>query len=110
MAEGEQEYIDYAAYMTLKTFEDLRDQKSGLVHQARAVMWMDTGKITGDCWSRGNGWGAIALAALLKDFPRENPRWPRIQALSADFFKAVAKYQDADGLWHQEMTWEDSYP
>lgn len=110
LAEGEQEYIDYAAYMTLKTFEDLRDQESGLVHQARAVMWMETGKITGDCWSRGNGWGAMALAALLKDFPRENPQWQRIEALAADFFRSVAKYQDADGLWHQEMTWEDSYP
>ena len=110
LAENRQEYIDYSAYMTLKTFEELRDKESGLVHQARAVMWMEAGKITSDCWSRGNGWGAIALASLMKDFPRTNPQWPRIEALAADFFRAVAKYQDQDGLWHQEMTWEDSYP
>lgn len=110
LAENRQEYIDYSAYMTLKTFEELRDKESGLVHQARAVMWMEAGKITSDCWSRGNGWGAMALASLMKDYPRTNPQWPRIEALAADFFRAVARYQDKDGLWHQEMTWEDSYP
>ena len=109
LALGHQEYIDYAAYMTLKTFEVLRDSDSGLIHQARAVMWMDRGKITDDCWSRGNGWGAMALAALLKDFPKDNPQRKRIEDLCADYFTAVLKYQDADGLWHQEMTWEDSY-
>lgn len=110
LAQGNKDYVDYAAYMTLKTFEQLRDANTGLVHQARAVMGLERGQMTEDCWSRGNGWGAMALAALLKDLPRDNPQRVRVEALAADFFRAVARYQDPDGLWHQEMTLEDSYP
>ena len=110
LAENKPEYLDYAAWMTLKTFEDLRDPESGLVHQARAVMWMPEGQVTEDCWSRGNGWGAMALAALLKDLPKDNRYRSDVENLSRNFFEAVLRYQDPEGLWHQEMTYPDSYP
>lgn len=104
------EYIDYAARMTLDTFRDLYDPDSGLENQARGVMWMERGQKSADCWSRGNGWGAMALAALLKDFPQDHPLRGEIDTLSANFFRAVVRYQDPDGLWHQEMTLDQSYP
>lgn len=110
LLEDNQEYIDYAARMTLDTFRELRDPETGLVNQARGVMWMERGQKTTDCWSRGNGWGSIALGVLLKSFPKDNPLRGKIDALAKDFFSAAVRFQDSDGLWHQEMTFADSYP
>lgn len=110
LLEKRQDYVEYAAKMTLDTFRDLRDAETGLIHQARGVMWMERGQMTSDCWSRSNGWGAMALAALLRDYPKDGPRRKEIDTLSVEFFKAVLRFQDSDGLWHQEMTFEDSYP
>ena len=106
---GRQEWIDYAAWMTLKTFDVLRDEASGLVHQARGVLRLAEGEISRDCWSRGNGWGSIALAALIRDLPASNPYYQQVHDLAADFFAAVLRYQDAGGLWHQEMTFPDCW-
>ncbi len=106
---GRQEWVDYAAWMTLKTFEALRDSDSGLVHQARGVLRLAEGEIRRDCWSRGNGWGSIALAALMRDLPVDNPYYGAVRHLAADYFTAVLRYQDTDGLWHQEMTFPDNW-
>ena len=104
-----QEWIDYAAWMTLRTFSDLADTTSGLVHQARGINSMAEGQLTGDCWSRGNGWGAMALGALMRDLPRDNRYYGEVCELANRYFEAVLKYQDAQGLWHQEMTWPESF-
>lgn len=104
-----QEWIDYAAWMTLRTFSDLADTTSGLVHQARGVNSMAEGQITGDCWSRGNGWGAMALGALMRDLPKDNRYYGQVCDLARSYFEAALKYQDEHGLWHQEMTWPDSF-
>ena len=104
-----QEWIDYAAWMTLRTFSDLADTASGLVHQARGINSMAEGQVTGDCWSRGNGWGAMALAALMRDLPRDNRYYGEVCDLARRYFEAVLKYQDGQGLWHQEMTWPESF-
>lgn len=104
-----EEWVDYAAWMTLRTFSDLADTSSGLVHQARGINSMAEGQLTGDCWSRGNGWGAMALGALMRDLPRDNRYYGEVCDLSRRYFEAVLKYQDEEGLWHQEMTWPESF-
>ena len=106
---GRREWVDYAAWMTLKTFEVLRDPESGLVHQARGVLRLAEGEISRDCWSRGNGWGSMALAALMRDLPSDNQYYGQVRDLAADYFTAVLRYQDTDGLWHQEMTFPDNW-
>ena len=63
--EGNTDYMDYAAWMAIKTYEDLYDKESGLVNQSRAINWQAEGQITEDCWSRGNGWLSMGLAALM---------------------------------------------
>ena len=103
------EWVDYAAWMTLRTFSDLADTTTGLVHQARGINSMAEGQITGDCWSRGNGWGAMALGALMRDLPRDNQYYPQVCDLARRYFEAVLRYQDEQGLWHQEMTWPQSF-
>lgn len=106
---GNNEWIDYSAWMTLKTFEVLRDSENGLIHQARSVQRLGEGEISQDNWSRGNGWGAVALAALLKELPKDNRYYEDVRALCVDYFSAVLRFQDADGLWHQEMSRPDNW-
>ncbi len=104
-----QDWIDYAAWITLKTFEVLRDHQSGLIHQARGVLRLADGEISQDCWSRGNGWGCIALATLMRNLPKDNEHYPQVVELCKDYFQAVLRYQNEEGLWHQEMTYPDSW-
>jgi len=109
LLEGNQEYIDYAVWMVTSIWDIFYDKESGLIHQARACKGHPEGYITQDCWSRGNGWLSMALASLLKDLPKSHPQRKTIEKISRQYFTAVFKYQDAEGLWHQEMTWPDSY-
>ena len=57
-----QEYIDYAVWMTTSMWDILYDADSGLIHQARGCKGHPEGFITEDCWSRGNGWMSMAFA------------------------------------------------
>ena len=107
LAENRTDYIDFAVFETLELFRILEDTKTGLVHQGRGFQGTDV--ISQDNWSRGNGWGAFALSILVRDLPDNHPKKPEINALAIKFFKAVLKFQDQTGLWHQEMTDQDSY-
>jgi rhamnogalacturonyl hydrolase YesR len=109
LLDGNTEWIDYSAWIALKTFEVLRDNENGLIHQARGVLRLGEGEISQDNWSRGNGWGSVALAALMKDLPAENRYYNDVRALCADYYSAVLRFQDEDGLWHQEMSRPDSW-
>ena len=109
LIENNDEYIDYAVWMVTSIWDILYDSDSGLIHQARGCKGHPAGYITEDCWSRGNGWLSHALGALLKYLPKDHSQRKTIENISEKYFKAVFKYQDAEGLWHQEMTWKDSY-
>ena len=109
LIENNQEYIDYAVWMTTSIWDILYDPASKLIHQSRACKGHPEGYITEDCWSRGNGWLSLSLASLLKHLPKKHPQRKTIEKIAEKYFKAVFEYQDADGLWHQEMTWKDSY-
>lgn len=109
LLEGNQEYIDYAVWMVTSIWDILYDKESGLLHQARACKGHPEGYITQDCWSRGNGWMSMAFASLLKDLPKSHPQRKKVETLARKFYTAVFRYQDAEGLWHQEMTWPQSF-
>ncbi len=110
LVEGNREYIDYSAFMAVRTYDDLRDSESGLIHQARAVNWLEEGQMTDDCWSRANGWLSMGLGALLKELPEDSPYFPKVIETADKFYSACLDCQDEEGLWHQEMTWPESYP
>ncbi len=102
LAEKNDAYIGLAIFETVELFRILRDQQTGLVHQGRG--FQGKGVVSQDNWSRGNGWGAVGLAALVRDLPATHPRRPEVIALAKEFFHAVLKLQNPAGLWHQEMT------
>jgi rhamnogalacturonyl hydrolase YesR len=101
------EYIDFAVFETLGLFRILKDQQTGLLHQARG--FKGVGTLTQDNWSRGNGWGAFALASLVRDLPRDHPKRKEVVTLAQQFFTSVLQYQNKEGMWHQEMTDPTSY-
>ena len=107
--ENNGEYVDYAVRMVLDVYRDLYDVKTGLIHQVRGCRSIPKGVTSDDCWSRGNGWLSMALAALLHDLPSSHPRHTEMCDVARRFFSSVLAYQDADGLWHQEMTFPQSY-
>lgn len=111
LLEGNQEYIDYAAWIALRMAEDLYDEATGLYHQGYNHPNMEPVGfgISQDCWSRGNGWIAMAYDALIRDYPRDGKYWEHIEKEAARFYGSVVKFQDPDGVWHQEMTDFDSY-
>lgn len=106
MAMQKPEYVDIAVKETLLLFDILRDT-NGLLRQARGFTGL--GILSEDNWSRGNGWGAFALASLVRDLPDTHPKKQEVNRVAKNFFEAVLKYQNQEGLWNQEMTEPLSY-
>lgn len=107
LTENNTEYIDYAVFETLELFRVLKDAETGLLHQGRG--FVEKGKTSEDNWSRGNGWGALAMGCLLRDLPKNHPQRKEVERQGKEFFLNLLKYQDENGLWHQEITEHTSY-
>ncbi len=108
LVERRADYIDQAVFETLERIRILRDRRTGLVHQGRGFQAL--GAISEDNWSRGNGWAAVGLAALVRDLPSSHPQRSEVETVAKGFFLAVLRHQNSAGLWHQEMTDVTSYP
>ncbi|GGM90240.1 hypothetical protein GCM10010967_23990 [Dyadobacter beijingensis] len=106
LAMSKPEYVELAIYETLQLFQVLKDP-NGLVHQGRGFAGLHS--VSEDNWSRGNGWAAFALAILVRDLPDSHPRKREVNELARQFFTAILKYQNQQGLWNQEMTEHTSY-
>jgi unsaturated rhamnogalacturonyl hydrolase len=102
LAFDEDRYIEEGFQQTKKMVDVLRDPENGLLHQARG--FAGPGVITEDHWSRGNGWGIYALAELANYLPDDDPRRPAAEKMLVDLIVACLNYQDAQGMWHQEIT------
>lgn len=109
LAEDNEAYVDYAAWYTLQLYKIFHDPATGLVFQARSFGDLADGELSADNWSRGQGWLSVGLAALLRDYPADGPRRAEIESVSRDFYTAILRYQDADGLWHQEVSAPSSF-
>ena len=103
------EQVETAIFETTELFKILKDNNSGLLHQARGFNGKDKNIVSDDNWSRGNGWGAFALAILVRDLPENHPQKSAINSLAKDYFTQVIRFQDKNGMWHQEMTDFSSY-
>lgn len=107
LVEDDGELIDQAVFETLELFSVLKDNRTNLLHQCRG--FVGKGILSEDNWSRGNGWGALAIAALVERLPKTHPQRERVEAVARDFFTSLLEHQDGNGLWHQEITEEESY-
>lgn len=102
------EYIDYAVY-TMKYAYDILLDSTGLLNQAIGCRNQEEGEKTQDCWSRGNGWFSLAMVQMMRNLPESHRDYATIRRIAKEFYLAVLKYRNDEGLWNQEMTWPDSY-
>lgn len=108
---GRKEYIDFAAGQCIMLYEQLIDPDCGLLHQCKGFL-EDHGLCSEDHWSRGNGWGYLALAELVQYLPEGSEYREKVVKYYKDLSEAVLPFQTDRGLWRQEMTeksaWEES--
>ncbi len=107
LALDEDAYLEEAFQQTRKMVEDFRDPANGLLHQCRG--FAGPGRLSEDHWSRGNGWGLLALAELVNYLPAAHPRRSTAEGLYLDLVQACLGMQDEQGVWHQELTDPLSY-
>lgn len=107
IAFNEPAYLEESFQQVNRLFAVLRDPANGLLHQARG--FSRPGRITEDHWSRGNGWGLLAVAELLDALPANHSRRRATEKLLVDLIEACLRVQDEDGLWHQELTARHAY-
>lgn len=88
------------------------DESCGLLHQCRGFIESDRRKCSEDHWSRGNGWGYMALAELVRYLPADSPHRSKAERIFTDLSLAFLRWQASGGLWRQELTsqaaWEES--
>jgi len=107
LALEDERYVEEGFQQTARMVNLLRDPANRLLNQS--VNARGPGHRSQDHWGRGNGWGIFALAELVQGLPAEHPRRPESEKLFLDLLKACLAFQDADGMWHQEITRHDSY-
>lgn len=111
LAVKEEKYIDFAADQCFKMYELFLDQTCGLLHQAKGFM-ENPKRMSADHWSRGNGWGLLGLAELVRYLPQESGHRAKAEEYFKDMMATLLPYQTERGLWRQEITeplsWEES--
>ncbi len=60
-------------------------------------------------WGRSNGWLVVAQLHLLDKLPKDHPNRQDVIANLQKQLIGLARYQDAEGLWHQLIDKPDSY-
>jgi Predicted unsaturated glucuronyl hydrolase involved in regulation of bacterial surface properties, and related proteins len=109
LAFGDERCVEEAFQQTAKMVRLFRDPANGLLHQSKNFRGRLPGNISEDHWSRGNGWGIYALAELACHLPAGHPRKGEAVGLFVEHARACLAVQNAEGLWHQEMTEPNSY-
>lgn len=105
-ATGEQRYMEDAVRQVLQFRKYLLNNQTGLYKHG----WFSkTGEQSVAYWGRANGWVVWATAELLDWLPASHPSYKKILEAFRAHLTSIARYQDADGSWHQVLTRSDSY-
>ena len=99
---GIEKYVDFAAKQCFMMYDELMDKEIGLLHQSRGFR-PDSSLLSEDHWSRGNGWGLMALTELVKYLPKESKHREKAILYFVNHIDSIIKYQAENGLWRQEI-------
>lgn len=103
---GDRKYFDDAIHQVLKFTEHLWNKDKELYYHC---YYSDLKRNGVAHWGRCNGWVMMAQVHLLNFLPADHPqRETLIKNLERQIL-GIAKYQNADGLWHQVLDKSDSY-
>lgn len=65
--------------------------------------------LTDAAWGRGNAFAALGRALALSQFPADHPEYAATVAGFRRHMAALARHQDADGMWHEIVDEPGSY-
>lgn len=103
---GDHQYYDDAAKQVLNFRKYLLDPQTGLYKHA----WFDNKQQQSAAyWGRANGWVAWATAELLAKLPETHPAYKQVLNNFRQHMKALLRYQNKNGFWHQVLDRPDSY-
>jgi len=103
---GDNRYFDDAAKQVINFHKYLFNEEKGLM----AHCWYSDIQQTGVAfWGRANGWALLAQVDLLDRLPENFPQRAQLLSLLQKQILGIARYQGAEGLWHQLLDKEDSY-
>lgn len=110
LALDNQSYIDEAINQSILMYDLLNNSSTNLLHQCKN--FVGPGKLSEDYWSRGQGWGIIALTELLQHLPKDHPKYKTVEQYFVRHCKAMLPYQNERGMWRQHLVdpkaWEES--
>ena len=96
---GERRYFDMAA-RHVAFMQKLVFRPDGLYRHS---------PLTDAAWGRGNAFPALGLALTLESFPNDHAGFAPVLESFQRHMAALARFQDADGLWHQVIDHPGSY-
>jgi unsaturated rhamnogalacturonyl hydrolase len=103
---GDARYFDDAAKQVVNFHKHLFDPSRGIMTHC----WYSDGNRQGTAfWGRANGWAMMAQVNLLDRLPKNHPMRDTLVALLRRHIFGIARWQGAQGLWHQLLDKEDSF-
>ncbi len=99
--------LDCAAQQAVRFDSLLADRSSGLYYHCYYHKTRQQGIAH---WGRANGWALFAQAVLLNAIPEEHPLRGRLLQIFRRVVRNIVRFQDKDGMWHQLIDKDDSYP
>ena len=103
---GDKRFFDDAARQVINFHKYLFNEQTGLMYHC----WYSASDQQGVAfWGPANGWAMMAQLDLLDRLPANHPQRDTLLTLLLKHVLGLARYQGADGLWHQLLDKRDSY-
>jgi rhamnogalacturonyl hydrolase YesR len=103
---GDGRYFDDAAMQVINFQKYVFDAGAGLMHHC---WYSDIERPGVAFWGRANGWALLAQVDLLDRLPKNHPKRPQLLDILRRHILGIARYQGAEGFWHQLLDKTDSY-
>jgi rhamnogalacturonyl hydrolase YesR len=103
---GDGKYFDDAAMQVINFQKYVFDTSAGLMHHC---WYSDVQRPGVAFWGRANGWALLAQVDLLDRLPKNHLKRAQLLDILRRHILGVARYQGAEGLWHQLLDKTDSY-
>ena len=103
---GEEKYFDDALKQVFNFTKYLWNPDKELYYHC---YYSDLGRNGVAHWGRCNGWIMMAQVHLMNFLPEDHPQREELRKNLEQQILGIAKYQNADGLWHQLLDKTDSY-
>lgn len=110
---GQSSNFDDIALQFIKSYEHLKDKKTGLLYHAwdesKSMYWCDkTTGLSKFFWGRAMGWYVMALTEVIEAMPKDHKDRATLISILDNLLKALIKVQDKEShVWYQILDMQD---